>query len=89
MLYMFNVNLFSLSLLLLFYRFDYFTGLPTAKLLGGISLVTTLPAPMTLPSPIVTPGITDTCPPNQVLLPTTIGSASSKPYYVLYNLKDA
>lgn len=29
-------------------------GFPTAKLCGGISLVTTLPAPITLPSPIVT-----------------------------------
>lgn len=31
-------------------------GLPTAKLFGGISFVTTLPAPITLSSPIVTPG---------------------------------
>ncbi len=35
-------------------------GFPTAKLCGGISLVTTLPAPITLPSPIVTPGNTAT-----------------------------
>ena len=45
----------------------------------GISLVTTLPAPITVPSPIVTPGNTETCPQNQVLLPTTMGSASSRP----------
>ena len=30
-------------------------GLPAAKTPAGISLVTTLPAPITLPSPIVTP----------------------------------
>lgn len=33
-------------------------GLPTATLLLGISLATTLPPPMTTLSPIVTPGIT-------------------------------
>jgi len=31
-------------------------GLPTAKLFGGMSFVTTLPAPITLFAPIVTPG---------------------------------
>ena len=34
-----------------------FAGVPTAILYGGISLVTTEPAPITAPSPIVTPGI--------------------------------
>ena len=48
-------------------------GLPTATTLGGIDLVTTLPAPITELSPIVTPGRTTTFPPNHTLLPTVIG----------------
>lgn len=63
-------------------------GFPTAKLLGGISFVTTLPAPITLPSPIVTPGNTTTLPPNHVLLPTLIGSANSNPYFYLHTSMD-
>ena len=33
-----------------------FAGVPAANELGGMSLVTTLPAPITQLSPIVTPG---------------------------------
>ena len=40
-------------------------GTPAAKELAGISLVTTLPAPITHPSPMVTPGQTVTDAPNQ------------------------
>ena len=40
-------------------------GFPTAKLFAGISLVTTLPAPITLFCPIVTPGKIITPPPIQ------------------------
>ena len=40
-----------------------------AKLFGGISLVTTLPAPITQLSPIVTPGQTVTDAPNQQSFP--------------------
>ena len=39
-------------------------GLPAAKERGGMSLVTTLTAPITEPSPIVTPGQTTTLAPN-------------------------
>lgn len=35
-------------------------GIPTAMLIGGMSLVTTLQVPITLPRPIVTPGKTVT-----------------------------
>ena len=54
-------------------------GLPTATLLAGMSRVTTLPAPMTQLSPMVTPGKTVQLPPNQTLLPTVIGFANSTP----------
>ena len=42
-----------------------------------MSLVTTLPAPITVLSPIVTPGSTVTFPPIHTLLPTVIGFADS------------
>ena len=42
-------------------------GTPATRLFGGTSLVTTLPAAITEPSPIVTPGVTTTLPPNQIL----------------------
>ena len=54
-------------------------GLPTAMEFAGISFITTLPAPITQLSPIVTPGITHTFPPNQTLFPTFIGLANSRP----------
>ena len=54
-------------------------GLPAATQLAGISLVTTLPAPMTQLSPMVTPGSTVQPPPNQTLLPTVMGRANSVP----------
>ena len=40
-------------------------GQPAAKDIGGMSRVTTAPAPMTQPSPIVTPGQMTTLAPNQ------------------------
>lgn len=52
-------------------------GLPTATLWEGMSLTTTLPAPIVLPSPIVTPGRIVTLPPIQQLLPIVIGLAHS------------
>ena len=54
-------------------------GLPTATTFSGISFVTTLPAPMTLLLPMLTPGKTQTLPPIQTLLPTAIGRAVSIP----------
>lgn len=49
-------------------------GDPTAKQRGGISLTTTLPAPMTLPAPIVTPRNTVTRAPSQTFSSRTIGA---------------
>ena len=44
-------------------------GLPAATDRAGMSRVTTLPAPMTLPSPMCTPGITTQLPPIHTLSP--------------------
>ncbi len=52
-------------------------GLPAAMTLAGISLVTTLPAPITVFSPIVTPGSTIAPPPIHTLSPMVIGDAYS------------
>ena len=56
---------------------------PAAKQLSGKSFVTTLPAAITQPFPIVTPGITDTFAPNQQLSPILIGRAFSSPLFRL------
>ena len=63
---------------------DFITlhGFPTAITFDGISFVTTLPAPIIVLSPIVTPGSTITFPPNQTLLPTVIGLAYSSPLFL-------
>ena len=58
-------------------------GTPATKQLSGMSLVITLPAAITQPFPIVTPGMTDTFAPNQQLSPTLIGSAFSSPLFRL------
>ncbi len=50
-------------------------GTPAAKEFDGMFLVTTLPAPITQLSPIVTPGHTVTEAPNQQLLPILTGFA--------------
>ena len=55
-------------------------GLPTANELGGIDLLTTLPAPITEFLPIVTPGKIITPPPIQTLSSIVTGKA-----YVLKN----
>ena len=55
-------------------------GLPAATVSGGIFLVTTLPAPMTLLAPIVTPGQITTLPPTQTLFSMLIGLAYSKAF---------
>lgn len=64
-------------------------GLPNARELGGMSLVTTLPAPMTEPSPIVTPGRTTTFAAIQTLSSITIGLAEAlsdlKPYLLPFS----
>lgn len=57
-------------------------GTPAARELSGISFVTILPAAIVQLSPIVTPGITATLPPNQTLFPTAIGFAYSKPLFL-------
>src|SRR5690606_41356818 len=54
-------------------------GFPTATTPGGMSEVTTEPAPMMLSSPLVTPGVIVTEPPIHTLLPITTGSGSSHP----------
>src|SRR5690554_2745321 len=56
------------------YSMDLITlqGFPPAITLAGISLVTTLPAPITLFSPIVTPFKTVTFTPSHTLLPICI-----------------
>lgn len=46
---------------------------------AGMSRVTTLPAPMTVPSPIVTPCMTTQLPPIQTLSPMVIGSERMTP----------
>ena len=48
-------------------------GLPTATTLAGMSFVTTLPAPITVFSPMVTPGTTITPAPSQQLRPMRMG----------------
>ncbi|KAF3761401.1 hypothetical protein M406DRAFT_265858, partial [Cryphonectria parasitica EP155] len=54
-------------------------GLPIATLKSGTSLVTTLPAPMVQPLPMVTPGIMVTLPPIQQSSPMVTGMAYSTP----------
>ena len=54
-------------------------GLPTATTLEGMSWTTTLPAPITDPLPMVTPGSTVTLPPIHTLSPTVMGLANSRP----------
>ena len=58
-------------------------GIPTAILLDGISLFTTLPAPITTLSPIFTPGSTITFPPIHTLFPILIGFAYSNPLFLV------
>ncbi len=48
-------------------------GLPTATTLAGMSFVTTLPAPITVLSPMVTPARMMAPAPIQQLLPMRIG----------------
>ena len=55
-------------------------GFPTATDRSSISLVTTLPAPMVHPFPILTPGQMTTPPPIQQSVPMVIGSAQSGPF---------
>lgn len=54
-------------------------GFPTATLKSGISFVTTLPAPIVTPLPMVTPGTTTTLPPSQQSSPIVIGAPPSGP----------
>lgn len=49
-------------------------GLPTAKQLSGIDLVTTLPAPIVELSPMLTPGKMTVLPPIHALLPIVTGA---------------
>ncbi|KAI8949565.1 hypothetical protein F4801DRAFT_394951 [Xylaria longipes] len=55
-------------------------GFPAATMKGGMSLVTTLPAPIVQPRPMVTPARTVTFPPNQQSSPMVIGAPSSGPF---------
>ena len=71
----------SLPLVLHLIFFGYFannTAWVAARLYGGISLVTTLPAPMTHPSPMVTPPHTTTLDASQQLSFIVIGFAYSR-----------
>lgn len=54
-------------------------GLPTASESAGISRFTTLPAPITTLSPIVTPGKTDTPAPIHTSFPIVTARAYSVP----------
>jgi hypothetical protein len=54
-----------------------FAGFPTAKELSGISFVTTDPAPITHPFPIVIPGQITELPPIQQSSPIVMGKALS------------
>ena len=54
-------------------------GLPAATTPAGISLVTTLPAPMMQPSPMVTPISTVTFAPSHTLSPMVMGSDTTRP----------
>jgi hypothetical protein len=54
-------------------------GLPTASTCAGTFLVTTLPAPMTVESTIVTPAQTMTPAASHTLSPTSVGDAESQP----------
>ncbi|KAI0552979.1 hypothetical protein F4679DRAFT_31919 [Xylaria curta] len=58
-------------------------GFPTATMKGGMSLVTTLPAPIVQPRPMVTPAKTITFPPSQQSSPMIIGAPSSGPFVPL------
>ncbi|KAI1492484.1 hypothetical protein F5X96DRAFT_379910 [Biscogniauxia mediterranea] len=61
-------------------------GLPHATIKGGMSLVTTLPAPIVHPRPMVTPGRTTQFPPNQQSSPIVIGDPVSGPLVPLRTL---
>ena len=52
-------------------------GTPAAKHKGGMSPVTTLPAPITLPRPIRTPGVTIVPVPSQTASSITTGLGTS------------
>ena len=54
-------------------------GLPAATTPGSTSFTTTLPAPITEPSPIVTPGQMTAAPPIQASSSTVTGRPSSRP----------
>ena len=54
-------------------------GVPTATTPAGIGFVTTLPAPITLSSPTVTPARRIAPPPIHTFSPTVIGAPSSRP----------
>ena len=54
-------------------------GFPAATTPGGMSRVTTLPAPIVVPAPIVTPGQTIAPPPSYTSAPMLTGAASSRP----------
>ena len=54
-------------------------GFPTTVEPAATSFVTTLPAPMTAASPIVTPGRTMAWPPIQTFAPIVIARPSSRP----------
>ena len=54
-------------------------GLPAANTSEGMSFVTTLPAPITVRSPILTPGQITALPPIQTSSPMAMGLADSRP----------
>jgi hypothetical protein len=67
-----------IKLTLVFYFSNFLitlAGLPTANEFAGTSLVTTDPAPIVLPEPMVTPGQITVFPPIQQSLPMVMGLA--------------
>ncbi|KAI1331243.1 hypothetical protein F5Y16DRAFT_297053 [Xylariaceae sp. FL0255] len=67
-------------------RLKTLAGLPTATMSGGIDLVTTLPAPIVHPRPMITPGRTMTFAPSQQSSPMTTGFPVSGPLVPLRHL---
>ena len=64
-------------------RRSTFAGAPAAIEYGGMSSVTTLLAPITQRSPMVTPLVTTTFAPHQTLSPTRVGPLLVKPCHVI------
>ena len=61
----------------------YLQGFPAATTLSGILCVTTLPEPITVLSPMLTPGLIIVPPPIQTLFPIWISCPNSIPVFLI------